>query len=102
MGFSTRKEKILNSISPISLVAIVALNLLLIYMNLVSLENQNILLVEIKQNTEISLQNQEIGLNVSAQNQQLIGQVLKVEKQANDTFTEILKIASNQSSSNLP
>jgi hypothetical protein len=86
MGFSTRKEKILNSISPISLVAIVALNLLLIYMNLVSLENQNIILVEIKQNTEIGLQNQELGLNATSQNHKILEEIARSQQITNETF----------------
>jgi hypothetical protein len=102
MASSTRKEKIINSISPISLAAIVVFNLLLIYLSFIQIENENVLLQQIKNNTEISISNQKIGLNVSAQNHELIGEVLKIQKQANDTFAEVLKIASNNSSSDLP
>lgn len=47
-----RLDKIYNTVSPLSLAAIVMLNFLLIYMNLASLENQNRLLYEIQNNTE--------------------------------------------------
>lgn len=89
MGFSTRKEKILNSISPISLVAIVALNLLLIYMNLVSLENQNTILSEIKVNTEI-------GINLSNQNHDLLERISGVQNITSQIFRNL-----NMSSSDL-
>lgn len=82
MGFSTRKEKILNSISPISLVAIVALNLLLIYMNLVSLENQNTILSEIKVNTEI-------GINLSNQNHDLLERISGVQNITSQIFRNL-------------
>lgn len=90
MASSTRKEKILNSISPISLVAIVALNLLLIYMNLVSLENQNKILSEIKVNTEI-------GINLSNQNHDLLERISGVQNITSQIFRNL-----NMSSSDLP
>lgn len=91
MGFSTRKEKILNSISPLSLVAIVALNILLIYMNLISLENQNTILSEIKVNTEI-------GLNVSNQNHELLERISDVQ----NVSSHILRNLNISSSGSLP
>lgn len=82
MGFSTRKEKILNSISPLSLVAIVALNILLIYMNLISLENQNKILSEIKVNTEI-------GINLSNQNHDLLERISGVQNITSQIFRNL-------------
>lgn len=48
----TKVEKIYNTVSPLSLAAIVMLNFLLVYMNLASLENQNHILYNIQNNTE--------------------------------------------------
>ena len=98
MASSTKKERVLNSISPAALVAIVIMNLLLIYLTFETLNTQTEIITQIKNNTDIAIQNQKIGLNVSAQNHQLIAEVLKVQQQANDTFTEILKIKSSNSS----
>lgn len=94
MASSTRKEKILNSISPLALVAIVLLNLLLIYMNWVSLENERELLKEIKNNTDIGLENQEIGLIVSGQNQEMLQRIIDVQTQGNETFHNVLEFIS--------
>ena len=82
MASSTRKEKILNSISPLSLVAIVALNILLIYMNLISLENQNKILSEIKVNTEI-------GINLSNQNHDLLERISGVQNITSQIFRNL-------------
>ena len=98
MASSTKKERVLNSISPAALVAIVIMNLLLIYLTFETLNTQTEIITQIKNNTDIAIQNQKIGLNVSAQNHQLIAEVLKVQQQANGTFTEILKIKSSNSS----
>lgn len=87
MASSTRKEKILNSISPLSLVAIVALNILLVYMNLVSLENQNIILADISENTEIALTNQEIGLNITQQTNDMLRRIIQLQERDNNTIS---------------
>jgi cell division protein FtsL len=97
MASLTKKEKVLNSISPAALVAIVIMNLLLIYLTFETLNTQTEIITQIKNNTDIAIQNQKIGLNVSAQNHQLIAEVLKVQQQANNTFAEILRISSNSS-----
>lgn len=98
MASSTRKEKVLNSISPAALVAIVAMNLFLIYLMYETLGNQTDILRHIENNTQIALTNQKIGLNVSAVNQDMLERIINVQQATNDTFTEVLKIASNNTS----
>lgn len=65
-----------------SLVAIVALNILLIYMNLISLENQNKILSEIKVNTEI-------GINLSNQNHDLLERISGVQNITSQIFRNL-------------
>ena len=55
------------------------LNFLLIYLNLVNLENQTIILRQIEENTELAIQNQHIGLNASAQNKEMLELIVQVE-----------------------
>jgi hypothetical protein len=76
-------------VSPFSLAAIVMLNFLLIYLNLVNLENQSTILREIQQNTEISLTNQELGLNISNVNQDMLERIIKVQGKANETIEDL-------------
>lgn len=76
-------------VSPFSLAAIVMLNFLLIYLNLVNLENQALILKDIAENTEISIQNQELGLNVSNANQDMLERILKIESKANRTIEDL-------------
>ncbi len=88
-----RANDIYNKISPFSLVAIVMLNFLLIYLNLVNLENQATIL----HNIEL---NQEIGLNISRQNNDLLSHIVDVQVKSNETFFKVLELAAspNQSS----
>jgi hypothetical protein len=96
-----KADDIYYKISPLSLAAIVVLNFLLIYMNLINLENQNLILNEIKHNTEISLKNQELGLNISAQNQEMLQRIINVQERGNETFYRVLElVGENRSSSN--
>lgn len=88
---------IYNRISPVSLIAIVMLNFLLIYLNLVNLENQSMILTDIQENTEIGLVNQELGLNVSKQNQDLINRIIDIQIRSNETFFKVLDLAANRS-----
>lgn len=76
-------------VSPFSLAAIVMLNFLLIYMNLLNLENQSVILREIEENTELGLSNQEIGLNITKQNQQALHSILELEQLTNETLTAL-------------
>ena len=92
-----KASEIYYKLSPFSLVAIVMLNFLLIYLNLVNLENQTILLREIQDNTEIALENQQLGLNVSNQNKELIQHVLELQVKGNETFYKVLELAANKS-----
>ena len=82
-------------VSPFSLAAIVMLNFLLIYLNLVNLENQSTILEEIERNTELALTNQELGLNVSEQNQIAIKNILQIEQLTNETLTALNVSASS-------
>lgn len=85
----TRAADIYYKLSPLSLIAIVMLNFLLIYLNLVNLENQSQILKDIQENTEIALQNQELGLNASAQNQKMLETILSIETLAGDIFEDV-------------
>jgi hypothetical protein len=76
-------------ISPFSLVAIVMLNFLLIYLNLVNLDNQSRILEDIEENTQIALNNQEIGLNVSNVNQDMLENILMIQAKANETIRDL-------------
>jgi hypothetical protein len=80
-------------VSPFSLAAIVMLNFLLIYLNLVNLENQSTILHRLELN-------QEVGLNISNQNQDLLNHVIDLQVRANETFFKVLEIASNRSIGN--
>jgi hypothetical protein len=80
-------------VSPFSLAAIVMLNFLLIYLNLVNLENQSTILHRLELN-------QEIGLNISHQNQDLLNHIIELQVRDNETFFKVLEIASNRSASN--
>lgn len=95
-----RATDIYYKISPFSLAAIVMLNFLLIYMNLLNLENQSVILKDIAENTQIALENQQIGLNISKQNQMNLQTILDIEAQSNETLHKVLEmaIAANQSS----
>lgn len=85
-------------LSPFSLVAIVMLNFLLIYLNLVNLENQTAILRDISENTQIALENQKLGLNVSSSNEELIQHVIELQTQANETFYKVVEhVAANKS-----
>lgn len=77
-------------ISPLSLIAIVMLNFLLIYLNLVNLENNGVLLHNLQLN-------QEIGLNISNQNQDLLNRIIEIQIQGNETFHKVLEFAANRS-----
>ena len=87
-------------VSPFSLAAIVMLNFLLIYLNLVNLENQSTILEEIQQNTELGLSNQELGLKLSKQNQKALDSILEMEQLTNETLRS-LNVSSSTSTSNL-
>jgi hypothetical protein len=76
-------------VSPFSLAAIVMLNFLLIYLNLVNLENQGTILKEIQENTEIGLTNQELGLNISNANQDMLEHILRIQANANQTVEDL-------------
>ena len=65
------------------------LNFLLIYLNLVNLENQSKILTEIQENTEIALVNQELGLNVSRQNTEALEAILAIEELTNQTIANL-------------
>lgn len=95
-----RASDIYYKLSPFSLVAIVMLNFLLVYMNLLNLDNQGIILNDIAENTEIALQNQELGLNVSNQNNDMLKRVLVLQKISNDTFFTVIEKAANRSTAN--
>ena len=84
-------------VSPFSLAAIVMLNFLLIYMNLLNLENQSTILEEIQHNTEIALSNQELGMNLTEQNRIALDSILELEQLTNETLR-----AFNITGSNLP
>lgn len=84
-------------VSPFSLAAIVMLNFLLIYLNLVNLENQSTILKNIQENTEIALVNQQLGLNVSDQNQQMLEHIIEIQTRSNETFYKVLKLTDNRS-----
>ena len=55
------------------------LNFLLIYLNLQSLDNQTVILRQIQENTEIALENQELALNATQHNKELLELNLKIE-----------------------
>jgi hypothetical protein len=76
-------------VSPFSLAAIVMLNFLLIYLNLVNLENQALILKDIAENTEIALNNQELGLNVSNANQDMLESIIQIQDKANETIQDL-------------
>jgi hypothetical protein len=80
-------------VSPFSLAAIVMLNFLLIYLNLVNLENQSTILEQIKTN-------QEIGLNISNQNQDMLEHIIEIQTKSNETFYKVLELAANRSAGN--
>lgn len=82
----SRANRIYYYISPFSLVAIVMLNFLLIYLSLVNLENQANVLQHIQQN-------QEIGLNISNQNQDMLQHIIEIQTRSNETFFKVLEIA---------
>ena len=86
----TKAADIYYKISPFSLVAIVMLNFLLIYLNLLNLDNQS----EILQKIQL---NQEVGLNISNQNQDLLEHVIDLQGQGNETFFKVVEIAANRS-----
>ena len=76
-------NRVFNIISPVSLVAIVMLNFLLIYLNLVSLENQSQILQDIRRNQEIGFENQQLALNISSQNREIATGILILEARTN-------------------
>jgi hypothetical protein len=80
-------------VSPFSLAAIVMLNFLLIYLNLVNLENQSTILHRLELN-------QEIGLNISNQNQGMLEHIIEIQTRSNETFFKVLDIAANRSAGN--
>jgi hypothetical protein len=86
---ATRKARFYYNIAPASLVAIVMLNFLLIYLNLVNLQNQSLILEEIAENTEIGLNNQELGLNISNVNQDMLESILQIQAKANETIQNL-------------
>ena len=86
-----RAADIYYKISPFSLAAIVMLNFLLIYLNLLNLENQSTILKDIAENTEIALENQELGLNVSKQNHDLLEHIIAIQIRGNETFYKVLQ-----------
>lgn len=92
-----RAADIYYKLSPFSLVAIVMLNLLLIYLNLVNLENQTAILRDISENTQIALENQQLGLNISHSNEVTLDHVLQLQQQANETFYKIVEHVANKS-----
>jgi hypothetical protein len=63
------------------------LNFLLIYLNLVSLENQNLILEDIRKNQQIGLQNQELAFNISGQNDETLGRIIILEGLTNKTLS---------------
>lgn len=89
MASSTKKEKVLNSISPAALVAIVIMNLLLIYLMFETLNTQSQILKQIKDNTEIALTNQELGLNATTNNQDILNKILDLEVIATEIFHDV-------------
>ena len=82
----SRGNRIYSAISPVSLVAILMLNFLLIYLNLVNLENQTIILRNIEENTELAIKNQQIGLNVSGNNKEMLELIIQIEALAVQTL----------------
>ena len=82
----SKGNRVYSIISPVSLVAIVMLNFLLIYLNLVSIENQTVILRQIQENTELAIQNQQIGLNASAQNKEMLELIIQIEALAAQTL----------------
>jgi hypothetical protein len=76
-------------VSPFSLAAIVMLNFLLIYLNLVNLENQSVILEDIAENTEIGITNQELGLNISNANQDMLESIILIQEKANETIEDL-------------
>lgn len=101
----TRAADIYYKISPFSLMAIVMLNFLLIYLNLLNLENQSEILKEIQQNTQIALTNQEIGFNMSTHNEEMNQEMLNLlndlQATANKTFQDVNSTEPNERPSNL-
>lgn len=89
----TRAADIYYKISPFSLMAIVMLNFLLIYMNLLNLENQSQILESIQKNTQIALSNQESALNMSQHNEEMNQEMLNLlnnlQATANKTFEDV-------------
>lgn len=65
------------------------LNFLLIYLNLVNLENQSKILSDIQENTEIALVNQELGLNATAVNHDMLDRILVIQGKANQTIEDL-------------
>lgn len=82
----TKAADIYYKISPFSLAAIVMLNFLLIYLNLLNLENQSVILGDIAENTEIALNNQELGLNISNQNHVMLERIIQIQEHSNDSI----------------
>jgi hypothetical protein len=82
----SKGNRIYSIISPVSLVAIVMLNFLLIYLNLVNLQNQTAILEQIQENTEIALVNQQIGLNASQHNEDMLNRIILVQEIVNHTL----------------
>ena len=76
-------------ISPFSLAAIVVLNFLLIYLNLVALQNQGLILQDIAENTQIGLENQQIGLNATEVNHDMLEQIIAVQETLNQTLRNL-------------
>jgi hypothetical protein len=92
-GMARASEIYFKYVSPFSLAAIVMLNFLLIYLNLVNLENQSTILHRLELN-------QEIGLNISNQNQDLLNHIIELQVRDNETFFKVLEIAANRSTNN--
>ena len=76
-------------VSPFSLAAIVMLNFLLIYLNLVNLENQSVILEDIAENTEINLVNQDLGLNISNANNDMLETLIQLGIRQNQTIDNL-------------
>ena len=85
----SKGNRVYSIISPVSLVAVVMLNFLLIYLNLVNLQNQSTILEDIQENIDIALVNQQIGLNASAVNHDLVERVLQIQAAANDSIQNL-------------
>jgi hypothetical protein len=98
---SSTKEKVINSISPAALVAIVIMNLLLIFLMFENLENQTRILQDVQENTELTLENQQLALNLSDQNHELLELVIQTQQLFNQTFRNFADISADSLGSDL-